>query len=140
MVDRLTPEQRSRLMRRIRSRDTGPERSVRSMLHRLGCRFRLHRKDLPGTPDIVLPSRGVVVFVHGCFWHGHICSGGKLPATKIEYWGQKIEANRRRDKRAGRRLRSMGWRVITVWECELKRPLTLERRLLRHLNADRYAN
>ena len=114
MTDRLSPEARSRLMSRIRSRDTGPERAVRSILHGLGFRFRLHRRDLPGTPDIVLPGRGMVVFVHGCFWHGHRCKVGKMPKSRIDYWGPKIEANKARDKRKSAKLRRLGWSVVTV--------------------------
>ena len=131
-MDRLTPEARSRLMSRIGPKDTHPERTVRSMLHRLGYRFRLHRKDLPGTPDSVLPGRGAVVFVHGCFWHGHSCKVGKMSKSRTEYWDPKIEANRQRDKRKSRRLRTLGWRVLTVWECELKKPQKLQCRLLRY--------
>jgi DNA mismatch endonuclease (patch repair protein) len=132
MVDRLTTEARSRLMARIGSRDSLPEIKVRSLLHQLGYRFRIHRKDLPGTPDIVLPGRGAVVFVHGCFWHGHACKIGKMPKSRTEYWGPKIETNRRRDLRKARQLRALGWRVLTVWECELKSPERLERRLLQY--------
>ena len=132
-MDRLSPEVRSRLMSRIGPRHTAPERAVRSILHRLGYRFRLHREDLPGTPDIVLPGREAVVFVHGCFWHGHYCRGGRVPNSRRDYWGPKLEANRIRDHRKARRLRTLGWRVLTVWECELKRPEKLKRCLLRHL-------
>lgn len=131
MVDRLSPEARSRLMSRIRSRDTSPEVRVRSLLHRLGYRFRIHRRDLPGTPDIVLPGRGVALFVHGCFWHGHICKVGKMPKSRVDYWGPKIEANRARDARKKRQLRALGWKVIQIWECELKAPEALERKLKR---------
>lgn len=133
MTDRLSPEARSRLMSRIRSHDTGPERAVRSILHSLGLRFRLHRRDLPGTPDIVLPSRGAVVFVHGCFWHGHRCKAEKMPKSRTDYWGPKIEANKARDKRKSAALRSLGWRVVTVYECELKRPERLASRLARRI-------
>ena len=122
-------------MSRVRSQDTGPERAVRSILHRLGYRFRLHMKSLPGTPDIVLPRRGVVVFVHGCFWHGHRCKVGKMPKSRTDYWGPKIEANQARDVRKSAKLRRLGWSVITVYECELKRPDTLAQRLRRHIVA-----
>lgn len=118
-------------MSRIRSRDTGPEIAVRSVLHRLGYRFRLHRKDLPGSPDIVLPGRGTAVFVHGCFWHGHSCKRDKMPKSRTDYWADKIEKNRRRDARQRRRLRALGWRVVVVWECELKRPAKLISKLER---------
>lgn len=137
VTDRLTVEQRSRLMARIRSKDTSPELAVRSMLHRLGFRFRLHRKGLPGTPDIVLPGRGVAVFVHGCFWHGHRCKIGKMPKSHVAYWSAKIEANRARDARVRRELRSLGWKVVEVRECELRRPDALRARLLRELGGRR---
>ena len=129
MADRISQEARSRLMSRIRSKDTGPERAVRSLLHSLGFRFRLHRKDLPGTPDIVLPGRAAVVFVHGCFWHGHACKVDKMPKSRTDYWGPKIEANRARDVRKAAKLRRLGWKVVTVYECELKQPERLARRL-----------
>lgn len=135
MTDRLSPEARSRLMSRIRSRDTGPERAVRSILHGLGFRFRLHRRDLPGTPDIVLPGRGMVVFVHGCFWHGHRCKVGKMPKSRIDYWGPKIEATKARDKRKSAKLRRLGWSVVTVYECELKLPERLAGRLLKRIRS-----
>lgn len=135
MVDRLTTAQRSRLMSRIRSKDTKPEVAVRSMIHRLGFRFRLYRRDLPGTPDIVLPAHKAVVFVNGCFWHGHYCKRGKMPKSRVAYWRVKIAANRKRDERARRRLRRLGWKVVVVWECALRQPAALERRLLRVLRA-----
>jgi DNA mismatch endonuclease (patch repair protein) len=133
MVDRLTVEQRSRLMARIGPANTTPELRVRSLMHRLGYRFRLHRKDLPGTPDIVLPGRNAVVFVHGCFWHGHECKKDKMPKSRTEYWAPKIEANRSRDEKKRRQLRSLGWKVVSVWECELRNPDKLERKLVRAL-------
>ena len=120
MTDRLTKEARSRLMSKIGQANTGPERKVRSLLHRLGYRFRLHVRALPGTPDIVLPGRKAVIFVHGCFWHGHVCKAEKMPKSRTDYWGPKIEANKKRDKRQQRLLRKLGWKVIVVWECELK--------------------
>lgn len=131
MVDRLSPERRSWLMSRIGGKNTRPEVLVRSMLHRLGYRFSLHRRDLPGTPDIVLPARGAVVFVNGCFWHGHACKRSRMPKSRIDYWGAKIDANRLRDARKRRQLVSLGWKVVVVWECELKHPDKLESKLLR---------
>lgn len=128
-MDRLSPERRSWLMSRIRGANTKPEIEVRSMLHRMGYRFRLHRRDLPGTPDIVLPGRGAVVFVHGCFWHGHVCKRTKMPKSRTAYWFEKIETNRRRDSRKRRGLKALGWKVVIVWECELKRPEKLARKL-----------
>ena len=120
MADRLSPEVRSRLMSRIRSKDTGPERAVRSLLHSLGFRFRLHRKDLPGTPDIVLPGRAAVVFVHGCFWHGHACRYFRWPASRPEFWRTKIGRNQFNDAAALDALQQMGWRVAVVWECAMR--------------------
>jgi len=129
MADRISPEARSRLMAKVGPQNTGPELRVRSLLHRMGYRFRVHRKDLPGTPDIVLPGRKVVVFVHGCFWHGHECRVGKMPKSRTEYWGPKIEANRSRDVRKRRELRKLGWRVLEVWECDLKDESKLARKI-----------
>lgn len=129
MTDRLSPERRRRLMQQVKGKNTQPERAVRSLLHRLGYRFRLHRKDLPGTPDIVFPSRRLVVFVHGCFWHGHGCRIGHLPKSRLEYWQPKIDSNRARDQRKEAALTAAGWRVAVVWQCELADPATLEVRL-----------
>lgn len=134
MVDRLTRTQRSRLMSRVGSRDTGPELRVRSLLHRLGYRFRLHRRDLPGTPDIVLPGRAKVVLVHGCFWHGHACKVGKMPKSRTDYWEPKIADNRRRDARKRRQLSALGWRSLVVWECETRDEERLARKLVRFLD------
>lgn len=129
MTDRLSTERRRRLMQQVKSKDTQPEKTVRSLLHRLGYRFRLHRKDLPGTPDIVFPSRRLVLFVHGCFWHGHGCRIGQLPKSRIDYWQPKIEANRTRDLRNETALAAAGWRVAIVWQCELADLGSLETRL-----------
>lgn len=116
-------------MSRIKGANTKPEMAVRSLLHRLGYRFRLHRRDLPGTPDIVLPGRAAVVFVHGCFWHGHACKRTKMPKTREDYWVEKVEGNRRRDARNRRQLRALGWKVVVVWECETKSPDKLSKKL-----------
>lgn len=135
MADRLSPEQRSRNMSAIRSRNTSPEMAVRKLVHGLGYRFRLHRKDLPGTPDLVFPSRRAVVFVHGCYWHGHGCPrGGAGSKTNQSYWGPKIARNRDRDEVATARLIESGWRVLTVWECEVGSPAVLSERLIGFLN------
>ncbi|MGE0458087.1 MAG: very short patch repair endonuclease [Bauldia sp.] len=120
MTDRLTPQQRSRVMSRVRSRDTTPERSVRSTLHRLGFRFRLHAVDLPGRPDIVLRKHRTAIFVHGCFWHSHDCRAGRPPATRVEFWTAKLAATRSRDERATSLLHASGWQVIVVWECQTR--------------------
>lgn len=120
MADRLTPDQRRLNMSRIRAKDTRPELAVRRLLHRAGFRFRLHRRDLPGRPDIVLTRYRTAIFVHGCFWHGHGCSIFKMPATRPDFWSAKIEANRRRDDDAVTGLRGAGWRSLWIWECALK--------------------
>lgn len=121
MTDPHTPEQRRYNMSRIGGKNTKPELIVRRLLHRMGYRFRLHRRDLLGSPDIVLPKHGVVIFVHGCFWHRHGCKEGQvMPATRTDFWMRKFEQNMARDRRANRKLRALGWRVITVWECQTK--------------------
>ena len=108
-------------MRAVGRKDTAPELAVRRLLHRLGYRFRLHRRDLPGTPDVVLPGRRTVVFVHGCFWHGHEgCRGGRTPKTNTAFWRDKIARNKERDARKEAELRAGGWDVVTVWECETR--------------------
>ena len=108
-------------MSRIRSSNTKPERMVRSLLHRMGYRFRLNRKDLPGTPDIVLPRHKAVVLVHGCYWHRHPdCRYAYTPKSRVEFWQAKFDANVERDKRVEAELVALGWRVFTVWECEVK--------------------
>ncbi len=109
-MDRLSPEQRSHNMSRVRSRNTGLELKVRSLLHRLGYRYRLHRKDLPGTPDLVFPGRRSVIFVNGCFWHGHTCKRANLPASNREFWEKKIEKNKVRDEHARGELIAGGWK------------------------------
>lgn len=121
-------------MSRVRGRDTKPERIVRSMLHRMGFRFRLHRRGLPGTPDIVLPGHRKIVFVHGCFWHGHDgCARSKRPETRREFWDNKIDATIKRDEKCGKELRELGWNVLTVWECECKKPDMLREKLEKYL-------
>jgi DNA mismatch endonuclease, patch repair protein len=123
---------RSRNMAAIRGRDTSPELKVRSLLHRLGYRFRLHRRDLPGSPDIVLPKYRTLVFVHGCFWHRHPgCSHTTTPKTRADFWARKFEQNEERDHRQQRQLREMGWSVMVVWECELRDLPSLTTRLAR---------
>ena len=120
-MDTITPKQRSRLMARVRSKDTKPELFVRSLVHRLGFRFRLHRADLPGKPDIVLTRHKKIIFVHGCFWHRHgNCQRLSFPATNVKFWKAKFLANIERDRRNRRRLRLLGWKVLVVWECEIR--------------------
>ena len=121
MTDVHDPVTRSYNMAAIKGKDTGPEIWLRKALFRKGFRYRLHRRELPGTPDIVLPGRHVVIFIHGCFWHGHKnCPMFRLPATRREFWQKKIADNRKRDKQNRSALRKTGWRVLEVWECALK--------------------
>lgn len=129
-----TPEQRSRIMRAVKGADTAPEIAVRSMVHRMGYRFRLHRKDLPGKPDLVFPRLRKVIFVHGCFWHGHDCArGARAPKNNAEYWCAKITRNNLRDIDNVIALKREGWRAAIVWECELKNPTGVKKRLGRFL-------
>lgn len=119
--DIVSPKKRSEMMAGIRSKNTKPEVRVRRVLFAGGYRFRLHRKDLPGSPDIVLPGRKVAIFVNGCFWHGHSeCSLAKLPATRAEFWREKLARNRERDHAAESALQRQGWRVLVVWECFIR--------------------
>lgn len=133
-----TDSRRSALMKRVRRKDTAPELAVRRFLHRGGFRFRLHRRDLPGTPDIVLTRYRTVIFVNGCFWHGHECAHGAVqPRTNRAFWQEKIRENRARDARKTAALRDAGWHVETVWECEAEDPAALNAlvgRLLRRSN------
>ncbi len=123
MADIFSPEKRSEIMSRIKGRDTAPERAVRSILHRMGYRFRLNSKDLPGKPDIVLPRYETVIFVHGCFWHRHQnCRFAYTPKSRIDFWLSKFDSNIERDKMVKANLEKQGWRVIIVWECELRSP------------------
>lgn len=125
MVDVVSRATRSRMMSGIRGKNTAPELVIRSLLHRNGFRFSLHRKDLPGTPDIVMPSREIVVFVHGCFWHGHRCEIFKWPKTNAKFWREKISGNVARDRRSQSLLLQLGWEVVVFWECEVRRALRL---------------
>ena len=121
MADHLTKEERSRNMSRVRGKNTKPERKIRSLLHRMGYRFSLHRKDLPGKPDIILPKYQSVVLVHGCFWHMCTkCGAGTIPETRKAFWKKKLEGNAERDRRNVFDLKKAGWKVVTVWECELR--------------------
>lgn len=121
MPDRLSKSHRSWNMSQIRARDTKPEKIVRSLLHRMGYRFRLHRRDLPGSPDIVLPRHQLVIFVHGCFWHRHEgCKFAYTPKSRREFWEAKFKQNLERDQRVRSELDALGWRVEIVWECETR--------------------
>lgn len=131
-MDSITKERRSWNMSRIKGSNTAPELVVRSLLHRMGLRFRLHRKDLPGKPDIVLPRHRTVVFVHGCFWHRHSgCAFAYSPKSNIEFWSKKFASNVRRDRSARAALRREGWSVKTIWECETRDEQKLNRVLQR---------
>lgn len=121
---------RRTIMAAVRSRDTKPELVVRKMLHSMNYRYRLHRNDLPGSPDIVFGPRRKVIFVHGCFWHRHVgCSKATTPKTRIEFWNRKFEQNVERDRKAELKLSGLGWRAITIWECETREREALEARL-----------
>jgi DNA mismatch endonuclease (patch repair protein) len=122
VVDVVDVATRSRMMSGIRGRDTGPERLIRSALHSLGFRFRLHSKSVPGRPDLVLPRYGAAVFVHGCFWHGHDCSLFRLPSTRRQFWRAKIRRNAERDVEVALQLEQLGWRHLTIWECAFRGP------------------
>lgn len=142
MADKLTPEQRSEDMRRIRSANTKPELVVRKALHSLGYRYRLHRRDLPGRPDLVFPSRRKVIFVHGCFWHGHeaaCCPDARAVKSNKPYWTQKIATNKLRDERNKERLQTEGWEVLVLWECELRDVRAWQGLVVNHLGPPRLA-
>lgn len=130
MADVLTTEQRHKCMSNIRSKNTSPEIIVRSIVHRMGYRYALHCSDLPGHPDIVLVKYKKIIFVHGCFWHMHRCRYGRvIPATRTKFWQDKRRGNVERDKRNSRKLKTMGWKILVVWECQIKKTEKLTRRL-----------
>jgi DNA mismatch endonuclease (patch repair protein) len=134
MTDVFTPEKRSAVMRRVKGRDTSPEVKVRKLLTAMGLRYRLHRRDLPGAPDIVLGPRKLAIFVHGCFWHGHDCvRGARVPKQNRDYWTSKVGRNRARDERTQEALRAKGWTSLIIWECELKDQAALRRKLASQL-------
>ena len=135
MTDNLSPEARSALMRSVRQKHTTPERRVRSGAHRAGHRFRLQRRDLPGTPDIVFPRHRVCIFVHGCFWHRHPgCRSATTPKSHEDYWRPKFEANIERDRRKIAELEALGWRAEVIWECETRDPQSIADRLTQILS------
>ncbi|MCL2122589.1 MAG: very short patch repair endonuclease [Desulfovibrionaceae bacterium] len=120
-MDSVSPEKRGWIMAQVKGHDTGPEMAVRSLLHRMGYRFRLQRKDLPGKPDIVLPKYRVAIFVHGCYWHRHDCSNGRRhPKSHLDFWLPKLEGNRERDIQKQALLREQGWNILVIWECMLR--------------------
>lgn len=137
-MDRLTPQRRSWLMSRVKSKNTSPEVRVRRAAHALGLRFRLHRRDIPGIPDIVFKKYKVAIFVHGCFWHRHKrCKKSTMPKTRTEFWKNKFRHNVQRDRRVARALHELGWNVQVIWECETKDPGTLEDFLRRVFGLDK---
>lgn len=130
MVDSLDPAARSAVMSRVRGKDTRPEMIVRKLVFAAGYRYRLHVRTLPGSPDLVFPSRKKVIFVHGCFWHRHEnCSLARMPKSRVEFWSEKLNGNRARDERAFEALAEAGWQVLVVWECELREREKLEEKL-----------
>lgn len=136
MTDTLTPRERSKRMGLVRGKNTGPELEVRRIVHRLGYRYALHARDLCGVPDIVFRKRRKLIFVHGCFWHRHrkiTCALARLPKSRLDFWKPKLEANRTRDIRNRRALRSEGWQILVVWECELGHKERLENTLVTFL-------
>jgi DNA mismatch endonuclease, patch repair protein len=140
-LDKLSKTRRSENMRRIRSKDTTPELSLRRLVHRMGYRFRLHKRDLPGKPDLVFPGKKKIVFLHGCFWHQHQeCREGRVPGTRLEYWEPKLARNKERDALTEAALKSLGWDVLTLWECELeKEPAEVSKALRRFLGRSPHA-
>ena len=137
MTDVFPESKRSWIMRRVREKDTSPELIVRSVTHKLGYRFRLHQKDLPGKPDIVFPGRKKVIFVHGCFWHGHECArGNRIPKTNNSYWKEKIAQNVARDKKHLHDLAILGWQALSVWECQIKDLEALRSSIVSFIEAD----
>ncbi len=119
MADKVTPAARSQMMAAVRGKNTTPERTVRGALFAAGYRYRLHRRDLPGAPDIILPRFRTAIFVHGCFWHGHTCPRGRRPTSNTEFWNQKLDGNIKRDLQNQTALRKAGWRVEVLWQCSL---------------------
>jgi DNA mismatch endonuclease (patch repair protein) len=135
MADTRTPEQRRRIMQSVKTRDTGPELRVRRIVYRLGYRYRLNAKNLPGRPDIVFPGRKKAIFVHGCFWHAHGCPKGRAPKSRLDYWKPKLKANKTRDAAQVRALKVLGWSVLTVWQCQTIDTKALRSRLSAFLEA-----
>jgi DNA mismatch endonuclease, patch repair protein len=139
MTDKLSPERRSQNMAAIRAKDTKPELIVRRLVHALGFRYRLHRKDLPGKPDLVFGTRHKVIFVHGCFWHGCKragCLDARRPKSNTEYWNPKIEGNKARDLKHQEALQAGGWQILIVWDCETKDMVALQERITNFLADD----
>ena len=139
MVDTLTKPERSNRMSRVHCKDTKPELIIRRLVHRMGYRYRLHRRDLPGTPDLVFPRQGKVIFVHGCFWHRHpdrACKLARLPKSHLDFWKPKLDGNFSRDQESQAKLRELGWDVFVVWECQIGSPEQVENILRDFLEAN----
>ncbi|MBY0475380.1 MAG: very short patch repair endonuclease [Nitrosomonas sp.] len=134
MLDTITKEKRSEIMSKVRSKNTSPELAVRKLVFSLGYRYRLHAKNLPGKPDLVFSGRKKVIFVHGCFWHGHDCTRGSAPATNKEFWLPKLEKNKVRDAETFRLLNSMSWSVLVIWQCQMKDEDDLKTTIINFLN------
>lgn len=132
-MDVFSPAHRSQIMRQVHSKDTRPELTVRRLVHGMGYRYRLHSKDLPGCPDLVLAARKKAIFVHGCFWHRHQCPSATLPKSNRDYWERKQNRNAARDKESIRALRGLGWKVLIIWECEIKDVKRLQRHVQQFL-------
>ena len=138
MVDTVTPEERSEIMARVRSKNSRPEMLVRKIVFALGHRYRLHARSLPGCPDLVFRSKRKVIFVHGCFWHRHAnCALARMPKSRLDFWTTKLEGNQKRDQRSKRALLRKGWKVLTIWECQLRDAVRLESRIKRFLDEER---
>lgn len=141
MTDKLSPQQRSENMRRIRAKDTSPEIAVRQIAHRMGFRYRLHVASLPGKPDLVFPRLKKIIEVRGCFWHQHKeCIDSHVPKTDVQYWGTKLKGNTERDRRNERALRAAGWEILTIWECQVRKLKNIERSMRRFLAGRRSAS
>lgn len=135
-MDVFSREKRSQIMSRVSGKNTKPELVVRSLLHNMGYRFRLHRKDLPGKPDITLSRYKKVIFVHGCFWHGHTdCPRSKRPTTNKIFWREKLDKNKERDKKSVRNLKELGWKVLVIWTCEVNDTFKLKNKLISFLES-----
>ena len=133
MTDMFTPERRSEIMANIHSADTIPEAELRRLVHALGYRFRLHRSDLPGKPDIVLPRHSATIMMHGCFWHSHTCKDGRRPGSNTEYWNSKLQRNAERDAKRRKELWGLGWKMVVVWSCEINDEKRILQRIRRRL-------
>jgi DNA mismatch endonuclease (patch repair protein) len=137
MTDVFSVAKRRAIMQRVRAKNSKPELAVRSLAHRMGYRFRLHRRDVPGCPDLVFPGRRKVILVHGCFWHRHHCRRGRsMPSTRVAFWRAKLDGNKRRDIKNRRALRRAHWGVLTLWECQTKNLEATAQRIVAFLNGD----